>query len=75
MLQDFLQETDAADGLPLDAPGLAISRIVAPVSLGAGLREVIGHLGVNLFNQMLQLGGNLVVSLFGQVFHGWQRPV
>ena len=31
MLQDLLQETDAADGLPLHAPGFPVSGIVASV--------------------------------------------
>ena len=56
MLQDLLQEADAADGLGLDAPRFAVSCIFAQVPLGTGLREVVLHLGVNLAHQMLQLG-------------------
>ena len=56
MLQYLLQEADAADGLPLEPPGFTVSRIVAPVSLGTGLRQVIPHLGIDLFNEMLQFG-------------------
>ena len=63
MLQDFLQKADPADGLRLDPPRFAVSGIVAPVPLGAGLRELVLHLGIDLAYQMLQLGGNLVVSL------------
>ena len=64
VLQNTLQETDTADGLPLDAPGFTVARIVAPVPLGAGLRKVVRHLGVHLVYKMLQLRGNLVVSFF-----------
>ena len=64
MLQNLLQETDAADGFPLDAPCFTVSGILTAVSLGAGFREVFLHFGVHLFNEVLQLGGNLVVSLF-----------
>ena len=63
MLQDLLQETDAADGLSLYPPCFTVSRILAQVPLGAGLREVVLHFGVNLVDKMLQLGRNLVVSL------------
>ena len=70
MLQDLLQETDPADGLPVHPPRFTVSRIIAPVSLGAGLREVVRHLRINLVDQMLQLRGYLVVSLLRQVFHG-----
>ena len=70
MFQDFLQETDTADGLRLDPPCFAVSGILAQVPLGACLREVVLHLGVNYAHKMLQLGCNLIVSLLRQVFHG-----
>ena len=63
MLQDLLQETDTADGLRLDPPCFTVSRILTQVPLGAGFREVVLHLGVDLVDQVLQLGCNLVVSL------------
>ena len=62
MLQHFLQETDTADGLPLDPPGLTVSRVVTPVPLGAGLRELFLHFGVNHADQVVQLGCDFVVS-------------
>ena len=70
MLQDLLQETDTAYRLRLHTPCFAVSGIIASVSLGAGLRKVVPHLWINLVYKMLQLGRKLVVSLFGQVFHG-----
>ena len=47
MLQDLLQETDPAAGFRLVPPGFAVSCIIASVPLGAGLREVVRHLGIN----------------------------
>ena len=64
MFQDFLQETDAADGFRLGAPGLAVSRVIAPVALGAHLCKFFLHLWVNLVYKMIKFGCNLVVSLF-----------
>ena len=69
ILQDFLQETDTADGFHLVPPGLPIARILAQVPLGARLYEIILHAGINLVDQAIQLGCNLVVSLLRKVFH------
>ena len=63
MLQYLLQETDTADGLRLDPPGFAVSRILAQVTLGAGLREIVLHLGINHVDELLQLSGNLIIPL------------
>ena len=64
MLQDLLQETDAADSLRLDPPRFPVSGIIAPVPLGTGLREFVLHLRINFVDQVLQLTRNFVVSLF-----------
>ena len=48
MLQNLLKKADTADGLRLDTPCFAVSRIVASVPLCTGLREVFLHLRVNL---------------------------
>ena len=63
MLQNPLQETDPADGPGLFPPCLTVSCILTPVSLCAGLGEVLPHLGIDHVDKMIQLGRNLVVSL------------
>jgi hypothetical protein len=62
MFQNLLQEADAADGLRLPPPSFAVSRILAPVSLCAGLRNLIPHLRIDHADKMIQLGRNFVVS-------------
>ena len=69
MLQDLLQKADTADGLSLHPPRFTVAGIVTAVSLGAGLREVVLHLRINLFDQVSQLGRYFVESFFRQVFH------
>ena len=63
IIQDLLKETDTADGLRLHSPCFTISRIIASVSLGASLRKVVLHLGVDHLDKVLKLGCNLVVTL------------
>ena len=60
----ILQETDPADGLGLDPPCFPVSRIIAPVPLGAHFRKIFRRLGIGFVDQILQFGGKFVVSLF-----------
>ena len=64
ILQDLLQETDAADGLGLPAPCFTVSGILTPVSLRTGLGHHFAYLRVDHADKVIQLGRNLVVSFF-----------
>ena len=64
MLQNLLKETDATDGLSLDAPCFTVTGVVAAVSLGTGLRKVFLHCGVDLVDKVAEFCRYFVVSLF-----------
>ena len=64
MVQDLLQETDTADCLSLFPPCFTLSRILAPIPLRAGLCDIFPHFRIDHVDKVLQLGRNLVVSLF-----------
>ena len=64
MVQNLLQETDTADGLRLESPRFTVSRILAAVALRTCLREVLPYIRVDHIDKVVQLGHDLVVSLF-----------
>ena len=64
IFNDLLQEADTADGLRLSAPCFAVSGILTPVPLRAGLSDHLAHLRIDHVDKVVQLSHELVVSLF-----------
>ena len=64
VLQDLLQEADAADGLRLPPSCFTVARILAPVALGAGFSDMVTHFWIDHGYKVVQFGSKFVVSLF-----------